>query len=1134
MASEQSSSSVSVTMTGGASFGIDIKAPVATWRNLFELSRRHEDFAVLADSSDSETDTVEERRLAISATSTTFSRSGDYRVDFPKDKHLQLFLRSHKLKGKRDTFLIQQIEKAILWGRDNMVGSAPRAEPIYELGGPRLWKPVLGLGELTPENDKLTRAPTFVPARWDNSSGRVTRERSSFGLFLAPLKWGYRDEPYVLDCLAIRFKYQLAVGWFADLRVTDSHKFRAFAVEATEYVLQNYAPILMTAGVYHSVYAARYEYPISRGLCCGLIEVFNSKFNTFYTVEGETSLDLWSLYQLTGLPIDGEPYEEVSLPDPLKDETDGEGRYTLGFSYCYLMKVYRTLFLSYNKGASLKDRKRIRCHMWLEYFFFTEEKYDGFPSVDGTLKSAKKPCQKAKLSESTFKENRRGPNPANVDPCTHCAAYLVYWLCTFAMPNGDNTVIRPEAIYLACQMDWGIRLSLCPAVLCLIYRTLGELSHHDFPRTRRIISPFHFFNAWVCTLFPEFAPRSIQAPLLFPRMLEFASAEPPSTSAQLYDIRGRLTNIPVDSPGTIHFWTLASHSRPLVNRHRECSDYISEEYTHILSGKKLLKPCLEPELRDWALSIRPSVLVFRRGQIVYMEPYYPFRFGRNFGYDQHIPPSSARFFPEERVVQGLKAVDEARRWWDFFHRLDPSTFRVPAPGRTPRVTQEYIKWWNARTGFYRSIKLDCWDKAEQQVLKTQSKPFIKIDKDHLLRLKFNDTKAVDSYIKAMKKSKKQPSASSLLEAKVSIDAFPGTLEHQCKLGTDALPPAAPLPPEESSPSIVSSRSEVDSYFPWRHFVPRAERTPGYYGRTSWLFVLLYIHKLNIESDIDVILDCNLHISFHYAEAWGMDYLSLYYFLCSSGNEDLAALTELCQKINDVCWLVKEAASRGKQPALTYWSLSRLYNGIPASVPETSFPPAKRARVTESSVAVAIKKAIVSKQQELAKEPKSSVVGLGPNIPSFEEFASQSIASEIAVSSIAAAPHDTPTLPMTEEAVALVPEQGAVLEDVPTPSAKGKRQATKVHPPKLVTLQVPPRASSRAAGRLALLKIRGGVRVSPSETPVAISSESSSSTDGVRHISTSGKTKASSDVFSAEKISALEDIGDDSTSSVAAS
>ncbi|MQL77855.1 hypothetical protein Taro_010278, partial [Colocasia esculenta] len=53
--------------------------------------------------------------------------------------------------------------------------------------------------------------------------------------------------------VAVRFKHQLEIGWFGDLRSTDAHNFRRLAVEATEFVLQEYAPILVTAGVYHSV-----------------------------------------------------------------------------------------------------------------------------------------------------------------------------------------------------------------------------------------------------------------------------------------------------------------------------------------------------------------------------------------------------------------------------------------------------------------------------------------------------------------------------------------------------------------------------------------------------------------------------------------------------------------------------------------------------------------------------------------------------------------------------------------------------------------------------------------------------------------------------------------------------------------
>ncbi|MQL79640.1 hypothetical protein Taro_012080, partial [Colocasia esculenta] len=197
MASEQSSSSASAAMVGGAGFEIDSQAPTLTWGNLFELDRKHEEAAVLADSSDLDTDTMEGTRLVLSADSAVFNRSGRYRVDFTKDRHLQKFLQSHELEGKHDIFFIRRIEGAILLGRDSMASIAPRIEPI--------------------------------------------------------------------------------------------------------------------------------------------------EFNTYYTVEGETSLDLWSLHQLIGLPIDGEPYEEVSLPDMMKDKTDGKGRYTLGFSYRYLMKFLNAI-----------------------------------------------------------------------------------------------------------------------------------------------------------------------------------------------------------------------------------------------------------------------------------------------------------------------------------------------------------------------------------------------------------------------------------------------------------------------------------------------------------------------------------------------------------------------------------------------------------------------------------------------------------------------------------------------------------------------------------------------------------------------------------------------------------------------
>ncbi|MQL85360.1 hypothetical protein Taro_017884 [Colocasia esculenta] len=1123
--------------------------PLLSWMDFPRLTPGYDMVVVLADSSDDEADTMDVSRLDVGATPPTFERDEDYRVDYPKDKHLLRFLHSYAPGGRKDSFLTQEAEAAILIGRDSLAACVPRAEPLYRIGGQRCRAPVLGMGDLVPVNNKLTRAPTFVPARWDNSSGRVHKERSSFGLFLCPTQWGYRDEPFLLDCLAIRFKHQLAAGRFGDLRVTDAHHFRTFVVEAADFVLHNYAPLLMTAGVYHSVFAARYRYHLSKGLCCGLAEVFVPEYNTFYTAEGETSLDLWSLHQLSGLLIDGEPYEEVCLPDIIKDRTGGGQEYCMGYSYRYLMKVYRQLSLARNTGRSRdkRERSKVSLHMWLAYFFSHERRYEDFVSTGGIAAKKNPGRQKVTIPDSLLKGRLYAPNPVGADPHTHCAAYLAYWICSFALPVGDDSLLRPDVIYPACQMAWGIKPSLCPAALCLIYRPLGDLCRRSAPRQHRVIGPWHFLSVWACGLFPEFAPRSLQSTRLFPRMLEFSSVEPHSLSKQLFEIRGKLTSIPTDSPGTIYFWQLASHSSPLANRYRECRDDVTEDFVHPMSRQRLTRSVLEPELRDWALSIRPSVLTFRRGSVVYFEPYYPFRFARNFGYDQHIPPSSANFNLTSRAVGGGQLLDQARKWWDFFHRFDSCTFRVPMPGRTPRVTPEYIKWWNARTSFYRECKTDCWDAAERKLLQLQPQPVLDIDSEHLLRLKSGDRRAVDRYLKAREAAKKQNPPPTLVLSKAEEDTFPATLEHLCNISSDRLAVAQPWPIEEEAPTIVLQRGEVDKEYPYRALPARGDPGRDRYAYTSWLFVLLHIHNLTVEADYESILAHELHVSFQYADGWGMDSLSLYYFLSSVGQADLAIFAEDCCHINDVCWLIQEAASRAKQSAYTFWPLSRFYTGIadpsakdrrrryhglimkvkrPSYFAEEKIlykPLTEKLSVKKSSIASSIARAQRASKRKREASPSPSISTEG-DMPSTVDIP----AAEQSQSTPTVAPSDAPSpLPAVEDMAVDSPVVRTV-DERPTKKAVARR---------VKKLPVPLRMSQRAAGRAALLKIRQGGRAIALEElqkPVTISSDDSSDVETVYGSpSPSGSLSDDGSLFRVrkrERIPARDGIAGDSSSS----
>lgn len=88
-----------------------------------------------------------------------------------------------------------------------------------------------------------------------------------------------------------------------------------------------------------------------------------------------------------------------------------------------------------------------------------------------------------------------------------------------------------------------------------------------------------------------------------------------------------------------------------------------------------------------------SVLIFHSGHKIYAEVYRPARFGRQFGYHQHLP----------RVVASgpLKEVSliEANSYWrECMRRLMGSSLVVPARYLVRNVTVAYARWWHTITG----------------------------------------------------------------------------------------------------------------------------------------------------------------------------------------------------------------------------------------------------------------------------------------------------------------------------------------------------------------------------------------------------------------------------------------------------
>ncbi|MQL99902.1 hypothetical protein Taro_032630 [Colocasia esculenta] len=324
----------------------------------------------------------------------------------------------------------------------------------------------------------------------------------------------------------------------------------------------------------------------------------------------------------------------------------------------------------------------------------------------------------------------------------------------------------------------------------------------------------------------------------------------------------------------------------------------------------------------------------------------------------------------------------------------------------------------------------------------------------------------------------------------------------------------------------------------------------------------------------------------------MDYLSLYYFLSSIGQADLAIFAEDCCQINDVCWLIQEAASRAKQSVHTFWPLSRFYTGIadpsakdrrrryhglimkvkrPSYFAEEKIlykPLTGKLSAKESSIDSSIARAQRASKRKRQASPSPSISTEGPSIPSFEEFCSQrkdaartgdipstvdTPAAEQSQSTPTVAPSGAPSpLPAGEDCsmasfihqllrcvfwVLFLLMFTYMAVDSPVVRTIDERPTKKATARRVKRPPVPFRTSQRAAGRAALLKIRQGGRAIALEElqkPVAISSDESSSVETVYGSpSPSGSLSDDGSLFrerKRERIPALDEIVGDSSSS----
>ncbi|MQM06324.1 hypothetical protein Taro_039146 [Colocasia esculenta] len=386
-----------------------------------------------------------------------YMRKGGYPSHFPSDKELFSFIQQFippDMPASDPCLLAERryLESAILRSRDNLLGTCVFSYPGFPLEFTAL-KRMPTAEDLDPFNrdlDCYTRSRKISPAIWSLQNCHKTA---------------------------------------TEIDVVPSHIFRYGAIEWLTGILHHYGEVLKMSGIYGAVEAALYDYPCYTGILRGLVERFSSQWNTFGTAEGETSIDLWSFHQISGLPISGLLYEEVVLDDLHSHRSNGSGRYIHPYSLRFLTKVWRDLARVGKKDGTSPSSSTVRVsqNAWLRYFYNEPFCFFESFSVEGRRLEEYQQLEVKKPSRGRFicALKDMGWNPRRLPDHTYLATYLVYWLSSFVVPHREEEYLRLGLIYPACLLAEGRQLALAPAALANIFHGLGSLSSHPSPRDRK-------------------------------------------------------------------------------------------------------------------------------------------------------------------------------------------------------------------------------------------------------------------------------------------------------------------------------------------------------------------------------------------------------------------------------------------------------------------------------------------------------------------------------------------------------------------------------------------------------------------------------------------------------------------------
>ncbi|KAL0903858.1 hypothetical protein M5K25_025912 [Dendrobium thyrsiflorum] len=482
------------------------------------------------------------------------------------------------------------------------------------------------------------------PSQWVSSLRLQCGEYHPLESSIAPVSWGTCDilepaadtvEPVGQSRLLSHRQLQSApLEWPRDSTVGRVQSPVSGYVHWARYVLQAHRGTLQTAGIYEAVYASLFDYGrLPSSWARGLVEFWDAGRGTCWIGAEEFTVTLSDLQTVSGLPVFGHHFEECVPPDeqlfqrvPSADG-DRRGISVLPDVYPIALQHYRHTYRA--SDLSRRARASMPVEVWVRSFL-----QEGYLSTVGVslhdpfgLGLQRGTVLSEETAEPTFTTDSTSPGLPGVGEDLLLVGFLAVWLCTFVLPLRAGSV-RCSILLPASQLAQGHRLSLAPATLARIYRSLCTASDATSLELRDLTLPWQYLYGWI-HLHVQGAFSVLESPAYFsergyPTVLPLCQA-----SSTLESGRIRLfffaPQLVTDRFALVH--QTATISLPPHQR-----GTVVVDGTDRRGRRTLLLRRQSLAVAEYFISMRPGWLCYRSGNTVTLEGYQPNRVAMQFGY----------------------------------------------------------------------------------------------------------------------------------------------------------------------------------------------------------------------------------------------------------------------------------------------------------------------------------------------------------------------------------------------------------------------------------------------------------------------------------------------------------------------